>query len=88
MALDPKFVFFSNAVTAGVKALGMNNWAFYEKFDFKVFAGAASQHWLILKNGSHLLRLKALAVAQLLSSVGITLVTSDSSSSACVVHVL
>ena len=27
--------------------------AFYEKFGFKVFAGDASQHWLILKNGSH-----------------------------------
>jgi lactoylglutathione lyase len=27
--------------------------AFYEKFGFKVFAGDASQHWLILKNGLH-----------------------------------
>ena len=27
--------------------------AFYEKFGFKVFAGDASQHWLILKNGPH-----------------------------------
>src|SRR5258705_13852888 len=27
--------------------------AFYEKFGFKVFAGNASQHWLILKNGAH-----------------------------------
>ena len=27
--------------------------AFYEKFGFKVFAGDASQNWLILKNGSH-----------------------------------
>jgi catechol 2,3-dioxygenase-like lactoylglutathione lyase family enzyme len=27
--------------------------AFYEKFGFKVFAGNASQHWLILKNGPH-----------------------------------
>ncbi len=26
---------------------------FYEKFGFKVFAGDATQHWLILKNGSH-----------------------------------
>lgn len=25
--------------------------AFYEKFGFKVFAGDAAQHWLILKNG-------------------------------------
>jgi lactoylglutathione lyase len=27
--------------------------AFYEKFGFKVFAGNASQRWLILKNGPH-----------------------------------
>jgi lactoylglutathione lyase len=27
--------------------------AFYEKFGFKAFAGDASQHWLILKNGPH-----------------------------------
>jgi lactoylglutathione lyase len=27
--------------------------AFYEKLGFKVFAGDASQHWLILKNGPH-----------------------------------
>ena len=27
--------------------------AFYEKFGFKVFAGDASQGWLILKNGDH-----------------------------------
>ncbi len=27
--------------------------AFYEKFGFKVFAGDASQNWLILKNGDH-----------------------------------
>jgi lactoylglutathione lyase len=26
---------------------------FYEKFSFKVFAGDASQNWLILKNGDH-----------------------------------
>src|SRR5882724_7542624 len=26
---------------------------FYEKFGFKVFAGNASQNWLILKNGPH-----------------------------------
>ena len=26
---------------------------FYEKFGFKVFAGDASQNWLILKNGNH-----------------------------------
>src|SRR5882757_6806970 len=27
--------------------------AFYEKLGFKVFAGNASQHWLIMKNGAH-----------------------------------
>jgi len=27
--------------------------AFYEKLGFKVFAGNASQNWLILKNGAH-----------------------------------
>ena len=26
---------------------------FYEKFGFKVFAGDASQNWLILKNSDH-----------------------------------
>jgi lactoylglutathione lyase len=26
---------------------------FYEKFGFEVFAGDASQNWLILKNGDH-----------------------------------
>jgi catechol 2,3-dioxygenase-like lactoylglutathione lyase family enzyme len=27
--------------------------SFYEKFGFRVFAGDASQQWLILKNGDH-----------------------------------
>jgi len=27
--------------------------SFYEKFGFKVFAGDASQNWLIVKNGDH-----------------------------------
>ena len=31
--------------------------AFYEKFGFKVFMGNASQHWLILKNGPHVIGL-------------------------------
>ncbi len=30
---------------------------FYEKFGFKVFAGDASQNWLILKNGDHIIGL-------------------------------
>ena len=29
--------------------------AFYEKFGFKVFGGDASQNWLILKNGDHVI---------------------------------
>ena len=31
--------------------------ALYGKFGFKVFAGDASQHWLILKNGPHVIGL-------------------------------
>jgi len=31
--------------------------AFYEKFGFKVFAGDASQNWLIMKNGDHVIGL-------------------------------
>ena len=30
---------------------------FYEKFGFKPFGGDASQHWLILKNGDHVIGL-------------------------------
>jgi catechol 2,3-dioxygenase-like lactoylglutathione lyase family enzyme len=30
---------------------------FYDKFGFKVFAGNAAQHWLILKNGDHVIGL-------------------------------
>jgi lactoylglutathione lyase len=30
---------------------------FYEKFGFKIFAGDASQNWLILKNGDHVIGL-------------------------------
>jgi catechol 2,3-dioxygenase-like lactoylglutathione lyase family enzyme len=31
--------------------------AFYEKLGFQVFAGDASKHWLILKNGDHVIGL-------------------------------
>ena len=31
--------------------------AFYKKFGFKVFGGDASQNWLILKNGDHVIGL-------------------------------
>ena len=30
---------------------------FYEKFGFKVFMGNAAQHWLIMKNGEHVIGL-------------------------------
>ena len=30
---------------------------FYEKFGFSVFAGDASQNWLIIKNGDHVIGL-------------------------------
>ena len=30
---------------------------FYEKFGFKVYGGEASQNWLIMKNGSHVIGL-------------------------------
>ena len=31
--------------------------AFYEKFGFRVFAGNGAQHWLIMKNGDHVIGL-------------------------------
>jgi catechol 2,3-dioxygenase-like lactoylglutathione lyase family enzyme len=31
--------------------------SFYEKFGFRVFGGDASQNWLILKNGDHVIGL-------------------------------
>jgi len=31
--------------------------AFYEKFGFKAFVGDASQNWLIMKNGDHVIGL-------------------------------
>jgi lactoylglutathione lyase len=40
------------SISLAVKDIAASR-AFYEKFGFKVFAGNASQHWLILKNGDH-----------------------------------
>ncbi len=40
------------SVSLAVKDLEASK-TFYEKFGFKVFAGDASQNWLILKNGEH-----------------------------------
>ena len=40
------------SISLAVKDLDASR-IFYEKFGFKVFAGDASQNWLILKNGDH-----------------------------------
>jgi len=40
------------SVSLAVKDLQASK-TFYEKFGFTVFAGEASQNWLILKNGEH-----------------------------------
>ena len=40
------------SISLAVKDLEASR-SFYEKFGFKVFAGDASQNWLILKNGDH-----------------------------------
>lgn len=40
------------SVSLAVKDLQASK-SFYEKFGFTVFAGEASQNWLILKNGAH-----------------------------------
>jgi catechol 2,3-dioxygenase-like lactoylglutathione lyase family enzyme len=44
------------SVSLAVKDLGASR-SFYEKFGFKAFAGDASQNWLILKNGDHVIGL-------------------------------
>jgi catechol 2,3-dioxygenase-like lactoylglutathione lyase family enzyme len=44
------------SVSLAVKNLEAST-RFYEKFGFKVFAGDASQNWLILKNGDHVIGL-------------------------------
>jgi lactoylglutathione lyase len=44
------------SVSLAVKDLEASR-AFYEKFGFKVFAGEASQKWLILSNGDHVIGL-------------------------------
>jgi lactoylglutathione lyase len=40
------------SISLAVKDIGASK-AFYEKLGFAVFAGDASQYWLILKNGPH-----------------------------------
>jgi catechol 2,3-dioxygenase-like lactoylglutathione lyase family enzyme len=40
------------SISLAVKNLEASK-TFYEKFGFRVFAGDASQNWLIMKNGDH-----------------------------------
>jgi len=44
------------SVSLAVKDIAASK-GFYEKFGFTVFAGDATQNWLILKNGSHVIGL-------------------------------
>jgi lactoylglutathione lyase len=44
------------SISLAVKDLEASR-AFYEKFGFKPFGGDASQNWLILKNGDHVIGL-------------------------------
>jgi lactoylglutathione lyase len=44
------------SISLAVKDLEASR-TFYEKFGFKVFAGDASQNWLIMKNGNHVIGL-------------------------------
>jgi lactoylglutathione lyase len=44
------------SISLAVKDLEVSR-AFYEKFGFKAFAGDASQNWLIMKNGDHVIGL-------------------------------
>jgi lactoylglutathione lyase len=44
------------SISLAVKDIGASK-AFYEKLGFAAFAGNASQHWLILKNGPHVIGL-------------------------------
>ena len=44
------------SISLAVKDIAASS-AFYEKFGFKAFAGDASKHWLILKNGPHVIGL-------------------------------
>ena len=44
------------SISLAVKDLEASR-SFYEKLGFKVFAGDASQNWLIMKNGDHVIGL-------------------------------
>lgn len=44
------------SISLAVKDLAASR-SFYEKFGFQVFAGDATQNWLIMKNGDHVIGL-------------------------------
>jgi catechol 2,3-dioxygenase-like lactoylglutathione lyase family enzyme len=44
------------SISLAVKDIGTSK-EFYEKLGFKVFGGDASQNWLIMKNGDHVIGL-------------------------------
>jgi lactoylglutathione lyase len=44
------------SISLAIKDIGASK-TFYEKFGFKVFGGDASQNWLIMKNGDHVIGL-------------------------------
>ncbi len=44
------------SISLAVKDLAASR-SFYEKFGFRAFAGEATQNWLILKNGDHVIGL-------------------------------
>ena len=44
------------SISLAVKDIAASR-SFYEKFGFKVFGGNQEQHWLILKNGDHIIGL-------------------------------
>ncbi len=46
----------ASSISLAVKDIGASR-EFYEKFGFEVFGGDASQNWLIMKNGDHVIGL-------------------------------
>jgi lactoylglutathione lyase len=53
---DPSMELGAFSISLAVKDLEASR-QFYEKLGFKKFGGNAAQHWLILKNGDHLIGL-------------------------------
>ncbi len=56
MSPEPQMQLGAFSISLAVKDLAASR-AFYEKFGFTAFAGDASKHWLILKNGDHVIGL-------------------------------